>query len=217
MSGINAATPRSERIKREYHRVKSLLTNIAVLVVATTSLPVLSAPPVSPKQTRSQPSLDETLRFIQERLSSIGTIGFTASVLTSTDQSMTSHRSIYELSTVEVSTTHCGMKYHYHRVIDDGKPADVDMTIPFGIVERIQVEPVEQFLTKDNSSAGHPEWIVTNTQPQTMVLRFMTREKAPFWVGWAAFYLQDRVLTDRVARALTRAVELCGGGNKDPF
>jgi hypothetical protein len=31
------------------------------------------------------------------------------------------------------------------------------------------------------------------------------------------FYFADEEMANRVAKALVHAVELCGGGNKDPF
>jgi hypothetical protein len=90
--------------------------------------------------------------------------------------------------------------------------------MPFVGMENIQLEPFEQFETKDFLSQGHPEWVVTSTQPQTLALWMKPRDKIDFWLILAAFYFQDATVADRVARALTHAVELCGGGSKpEPF
>jgi hypothetical protein len=83
-----------------------------------------------------------------------------------------------------------------------------------------------------DASAGHPEWSA-RVDPSVFVLRLSTgvmdfetctnqasgpptcthgKEAAKL-----EFYFFDESMANRVAQAMVHAVELCGGGNKDPF
>jgi hypothetical protein len=179
--------------------------------------PADSKAAITPKAAGSGPSLDETLKFIEGKLNNLGTTGFVNSGTTTTDQTVFSHRIVFELSGVHINPATCVLGYHYRMTVDDGKPGEVDIT--HGLRESVNIEvlPYEQFATKDWASQGHPEWVATGSQPQTLVLKINSKDKADFWVGWDAFYFQDADLADRVAKAMTHAIELCGGGNKDPF
>ena len=53
---------------------------------------------------------------------------------------------------------------------------------------------------------------VTATRPQITVLAVHFDHHKTYWL-----YFIDSSIADRVAKAMTHAVELCGGGNKEPF
>jgi hypothetical protein len=80
------------------------------------------------------------------------------------------------------------------------------------LVQEIVVMPAEQLFKKNESNAGHPELSSTVDPPVfALVVKSSNGEVFnPFW-------FDDETLAHRVAKALLHAVELCGGGNKEPF
>ncbi|HTV51464.1 MAG TPA: hypothetical protein VME21_09760 [Steroidobacteraceae bacterium] len=76
----------------------------------------------------------------------------------------------------------------------------------------VVVEPTTQRLNSLNAQLGNPNLITTSTTPTTTSLEVRFPRNVV-----AYFEFTDPRLADRVARALTHAIELCGGGNQDPF
>jgi hypothetical protein len=68
----------------------------------------------------------------------------------------------------------------------------------------------EQDLRENNSKTGHPEY---SARVDPLVFVITTTWKS----GGIYFLLYDESLAHRIAKALVHAVELCGGGSKDPF
>lgn len=69
-----------------------------------------------------------------------------------------------------------------------------------------------QDVTETFAITGTPNLIATSINPPLTVL---LARKASGPRG--EFEFMDAGLADRVAKAMTHAVELCGGGNKEPF
>jgi len=146
----------------------------------------------------------------------LGKVNFIVFVTNTTDQSTGQHHQTRELTNVRFSSP-CALSYHYSTTLDDKAPLTPDVTIPFTAIESIVVEQAERYYSEINAKIGHPEWVVSTTQPQTFVLRLIPIKKPDFDTDWITFYLQDANLTDRLAKAMTHLVELCGGGNRDPY
>jgi hypothetical protein len=71
--------------------------------------------------------------------------------------------------------------------------------------------PAEQDFKKKYAAAGHP-----NREPRIDPPLFLVvaRRAANQAIG---FYFPSEEMANRLAKAMVHAVELCGGGNKDPF
>jgi hypothetical protein len=78
-------------------------------------------------------------------------------------------------------------------------------------VQDIVVLPQEQNQQKANARSGHPEWT-----PRVEPALFTLVARRPKGVE-NAFLFSEEEMAGRIAKAMVHAVELCGGGNKDPF
>jgi hypothetical protein len=90
---------------------------------------------------------------------------------------------------------------------------DMDYVFSLRTVQEIVVKPYEQYGTDRLAKNGHPDTIVTATNPPITAL--VVRQ--PHGVE-NVFIFTDASLADRVAKAMVHAVELCGGGKgEEPF
>jgi hypothetical protein len=192
-----------------------LISSVLMWLSASSALAQQKVTPL-PRPKGSGASLLATTDFIVHKLTDVGKVNFIAFVTTTTDQSTYQHHNTRELTNVRF-TSPCVLSYHYSLTIDDKAPGTVDITIGFTETESIVVEQEERFLSEINAKAGHPEWVVSTTQPQTFVLRFIPNKKVDADSDFLTFHLQDANLADRLAKAMTHVIELCGGGNRDPY
>ncbi len=90
---------------------------------------------------------------------------------------------------------------------------DLDYMFSLRSVQEIVVKPWEQHGTEWLARNGHPDTIVTSTNPAMTALVVHQAHGVE-----NVFPFTDADLADRVAKALTHAVELCGGGkSEEPF
>jgi hypothetical protein len=89
---------------------------------------------------------------------------------------------------------------------------DLDKDLGFALkdVQEVVVKTCEQNLKEAQSKAGYPEYS-NRVDPPVFVI--IVKKKN----GRDYFFLYDESLANRIAKALVHAVELCGGGSKDPF
>jgi hypothetical protein len=112
----------------------------------------------------------------------------------------------------------------------------ITSTIPLPEVGLIKVEPLIDFVNRVNAAGGHPEAIIVTLSyiPPVYSLSLNAASK-PFafhgvtTVGKVppqnydvsasgiSFAFVDEEAANRLAKAFVHAVELCGGGNRDPF
>jgi len=106
-------------------------------------------------------------------------------------------------------------------------------TISLKDVEKITVESFQELGNRFWVKQAHPE--VTITVVPTIFVLVLTASKPVFTVHYAftrgkqapkegdtsakeiSYNFDSEETANRIAKALTHAVELCGGGNKDPF
>jgi hypothetical protein len=89
--------------------------------------------------------------------------------------------------------------------------ADVDAGIDLKAVQDVVVMSRDQNMDQFDADAGHPTWSAKVNPPVWVV---EVRRKT----GPNAFYFREEQMANRVAKAITHAVELCGGGKEEePF
>jgi hypothetical protein len=169
-----------------------------------------SAAPARPPA--NGPSLADTMKFIQERLSDIGTVNFVSYISDSSGSNPTTYRMALTWSAVSADASTCRISYHASAT-GNGTPAgDGDMAAGMWQIEKIGVVPADQFFALAAAKAGHPEWSA-QVQPVVTVLRAQLPGGS-----FMAFAFYDADLANRVAIAMTHSAELCGAGNnKEPF
>ncbi|MGO9316472.1 MAG: hypothetical protein ACLPXT_12275 [Terracidiphilus sp.] len=166
------------------------------------------APPPNPSG--SGPSLETTMQFIQDNAAE-GKLSYTASVSDASQQGAEwSNKFTVEMSNLAADAGACRLTYHW-RAEENGKLADdADYSLALKDVKEIVVLSQDQNQNQVDSRNGHPDWN-SHIAPSLFTL-IARRPKGVVNV----FLFSDETMANRVAKAITHAVELCGGG-KDPF
>ena len=189
-----------------------------VLALASPGWAKAQDAPAPPPMRGEFAGLEDTMRFIQDKLP--GTVNYIVYVhdnVAGTD-AVPSKRSV-ELSNVSADAGHCWISFHQHlapgndtvtfRHLSD---VERDVGIYLKQVREIVLMQVDQSLQRSNATRGHPELSVKVDPAVAMVIVRSGPNQTT-----VNFQFYDETLSDRVSRALQHAVELCGGGNKDPF
>ena len=205
---------------------------------------VVPAAPVA-ASAASSPTLADTMKFIQEKLKEQGLVEFVETVSVQNQPSITIRISVRSKDDDVVAdpaacTLHAAGTYDSNTVASAGgktistedQHSYLSGTLAFKDVEKITVEHVLDFFNRHTAESGHPEFTATAGTPvffvelsatKTLFTRHETNmgNKAPVVTDEplkeAGLVFRDEETANRVAKAILHAVELCGGGNKDPF
>ncbi len=185
-----------------------------LLALASTSLFAQVTPPPRPDGSgaSSGPTLEATMKFIIDRFSDFGTVNYVVYARDSTNGSTWSNSNSYTVTNVHSDATSCYVGYHGKGVRDSQIVSDQDSGFYLKDVLDVIVEPETQFFTEQSALQGNPNVVTTATNPTLTALVV----RRPHNVV-NSFPILDSSLADRLAKAITHAVELCGGGNKEPF
>jgi hypothetical protein len=168
-----------------------------------------SAPTLQPAA--SGPTLAATMQFIQEKLSELGQVNYAAYNHDNADgKNWTSQFSTVDTNVV-ADPAACRISYHEKRTREGAVTADADYNFSLAEIQSVITEPREQLLKKVNTANGHPTWDARIDPPVTMLVAQKAED-----TEWY-FYFIDGAMAERVANAMNHAVELCGGGKKEPF
>lgn len=149
-------------------------------------------------------------------MNALGTVSVVVNYQDTSNGQLSYHKGVETLSRVVADPTTCTLAFHvevYSAPLGYSGPASSarDLTIYFGLMQKVIVEPYEKSASEQEAGIGHPEIVAVSTSPQvTLVEMFSSKPETGF-----IFY--DADLADRVAKAINHAVELCGGGSKEPF
>ncbi|HME59357.1 MAG TPA: hypothetical protein VKF63_13520, partial [Terracidiphilus sp.] len=155
----------------------------------------------------SGPSFDLTMRFIQDKLNDIRQVTFRKNHQSAEDEGTTTE----EIGSVFADQSQCYISYHRKLSMNDQTLSEADQGFSLRDVQSVAVEPYAQYINEASAKLGMIGDYVSTSPPVTALL-----VNRPHGV-WNLFSFTDADLADRVAKALTHAVELCGGGNKEPF
>jgi chemotaxis protein histidine kinase CheA len=194
------------------------MKNIArfVIVVCFAALPGAvtlaqkKAVPPPPRPADSSPSLAATLQFIQERVTLQGKVNFADYVHDNSAGNDWTVQNAEEITNIAPHPETCILNYHFKLWTNGTISADLNAWIPFHDAEDMVILPIEQVWKEVDSKAGHTT-LSYRSDPPVFVLR--VRRK----VGYNELYFTDEEMANRVAKAMVHAIELCGGGDKDPF
>jgi hypothetical protein len=176
------------------------------LAVTTCGLVRAQDVPPPPKPADDGPSLEATMKFIEEKLGSIGPVSFISSYHHKTDSGKDFQDNVFfEVTKARASVVDCRIDYHMRSIQFSGNE-DVDIALSLKDVEEVVIQNAEQRFQEENSN-----WIIRTNRP---VFFLENKKKTGFGPN---FPLYNESLANRIAKALVHAVELCGGGSKDPF
>jgi hypothetical protein len=161
--------------------------------------------PLPPKPADDRPSLEVTMKFIQDKLNAVGPVNLVAYVHDNVAGNDWTNQSKTEFTKVVADPGACRIGYHV---------GDYDGRFLLKDIEDIIVMPVEQRMKEVATANGHPSWSY-RVDPPVFALHV---RKFDDKVAAAVFLFFDEQLANRVAKAMVHAVELCGGGSRpEPF
>ena len=182
---------------------------LAVLVAAAILFAFCS---LSAAQAGSSPSLQDTMQFIQEKLSQLGTINYAAY---NHDNSGQYSDWITQFSTtltnVVADAAACKISFHEKRTKDGSVTSDADFGFILGEMQDVVVKPRAEVL-KAKKHQRRPSHLGCEDRSPGLDAGARRNDNGEF-----LFYFFDVDLANRVARAMNHAVALCGGGKKEPF
>jgi hypothetical protein len=188
----------------------------AVFVVCSALLmsgPAFSQQPVAPppKPAADGPSLADTMQFIQAKLSERGRINF--AVYTHDNADGKDYIDQYSTEATSIVADPVACTISYHRNVKRNGAAFAEGSVSFSLrdVQDLAVMPLEQEFKRAYAAAGHPTW---DPRVDPSMFLVMARKAASPGNG---FYFLTEEMANRVAKAMVHAVELCGGGSKEPF
>ena len=146
------------------------------------------------------------MRTLQEELSSIGNVSFTATGRNTTAGSAFENTYVYQTSDVVADPVQCRVEWHRKMLQNGAVRQDQNYWALLHAVTSIVVEPEAQNLNELNAAAGHSNFVITSTAPPVTALLVHKSEG-----GGNFFAFTDATLASRVANNLKQAVRLCGG------
>lgn len=189
------------------------MANLHRVLLTLPILLALNATPLAqaPASTDSSPALPETLNFIVNKLGTLGRLNFAASMHDNTSGDEWVVKWSTEMTNMRASASACRLDYHWWKSRDGEVVGDVDMALSFKDVLEVSVMPMNTRIDEANAKAGHADYVTIQVNPPTTVIVAKRND------GDMYFDMSDESLANRVAKAMVHAVELCGGGSKEPF
>jgi hypothetical protein len=183
--------------------------SITMLTLALMECAIAQDVPPPPPLRGDAASLEDTMKFLASRLpSKVNYIVYTHDNVAGTD--LPAVKRSFEVSNVSADASSCSIRFHSR--FDYGKSTDIrdmDNEIVLKQVREIVLGQMDQVVQQAVAKGGHPERSVKIDPPI-----FLVRVR---WDHGMTFNFYDETLSGRVSKALQHAVDLCGGGNPEPF
>jgi hypothetical protein len=191
---------------------RCLMTMCCVALAVSTALGAQKkAVPPPPKPAESGPSLEATMKYIQNKVGDEGRFNFVVHLHDAQSNEEWSNQNTAEINDLRSETGTCRLGLHWKTSVNGKAATDADYWIDLKTVNTIQVLPIEQDLKRVDTSADHPtrEYRVEPTFFAVVLNRTHQQHNT--------LYFQDEDVANRVAKAFVHAVELCGAGEKELF
>jgi hypothetical protein len=151
-------------------------------------------------------SLEESMNFVANTVTSLGAVSFTGSVHDSSNNQSWSYNRTVTISNFRADASGCTLYFHFNEVTPGDPATDKDGWIPFRQVQTVRVTTLDQEVNEITAKQGHPTWLVTHS-PEVYVVSAIRPDGT---TNDLDFY--DLARAQQVAVALRRATQLCGGG-----
>ncbi len=167
------------------------------------------APP--PKPADNGPTLAVTMQFIQDKMNEQGKINF---ALYTHDNSSGEDWPVYQIS-IEVTNViayPATCRISWHKVTTNGGKVGInrDFSLDLHNVQTFEVRTSTYEAKMEDTANGHSA-LDKRQDPPYFAVTARSKENAE-----TPFFFTNEEMANRVAKAMVHAVELCGGGRKDP-
>jgi hypothetical protein len=188
----------------------------------------------APRPSDDEPSLAATLQFISDKINHEGRMDFiVTSQNTITGKSEEPSKSSMEVKVIAVDPNGELTVKGVSQGIDPDSKCAITFVLRFKDVQKLRVETDEDNMNSVAAKRGQPE-IKFHVDPQVYVVaidlnsglvtghrQFLKNDKSvgddEVQFNDPSLKFRDEDTANRVAKAMIHAVELCGGGSKDPF
>jgi hypothetical protein len=150
-------------------------------------------------------SLEATMKFIQDKLNSIGPVKYVTHAHDARNGGDWTNKFEDEVSGLVANPSVCRIYYHWFSGVEGTVTMDKEVGFALYDVQRIRVLTREELFNSDNAATGRASW-TAKVEPSVYVL--LVQRPAPRENQFVFF---DEGLANQVAKALEHAVELCGG------
>jgi hypothetical protein len=184
----------------------SLLCGVAFTLTAQQTV----APP--PKPAESGPSLAVTMKFIQDKMNEQGKINYALYTHdNSSDEDWPVYQISIEISNVIANPATCRITWHKVTTNNGKAGIDRDFSLDLRSVLNLEVRTSTREAKMEDTANGHPALDKRQDPPY-----FATTAQSKGNVETPFFFTSEDT-ANRIAKAMVHAVELCGGGNQEPF
>jgi hypothetical protein len=159
----------------------------------------------------SGPSLGETMKFIQDRLNEQGKVNYAAYAHDNANDTDWVGQHSFEISNVALSADTCRISLHSRHTVNGIAKVDSNLGGPIKLIRKVTILTGDQWQHLEDAAGGKPT-VTERVDPPIYVLEAEASATASINFAFA-----DEDVANRVAKAMMHAIELCGGGNKDPF
>ena len=181
------------------------MKSMLLLAAATTALALGAAQDLAYAQSDGGSSLADSMQVVADAVTAQGPVTFTGSVTDSSDNSSWTYSRTVTITNFKPDVAACTLSFHFSEVTPGNPSNEVDGWVPFVQVHDTKVESLEDETVGIDAKTGHPTWRIS-IQP---VIYVVSAERGDGTVNDFDFYSQDTAT--RVATAIRRATQLCGG------
>jgi hypothetical protein len=160
-----------------------------------------------PKPSDDGFNLEVNMKFIEDKLNLLGRLNYIASFHDNKTAEDGNNNFTSEITLVRANPQACRIDLHDAEHRDGEVVFDKEFWFSLKTVEDVVVIPREQQIRESAAAAGNTNYTF-RVEPPVYVLIAKRAD------GESDFYFRNEALAGRVAKALTKAVELCGGGKK---
>jgi hypothetical protein len=195
--------------------MKSLRAIISVLVLTAFSAAIAQQPvEPPPKSAAGGSTLAATMQYIQKELNAVGKLSFVIHIFDQEEGNSTS-KIIGEVSKVVADPASCTIHYHWWRSMHGDVVNDEDVSFclrdVLGLSMLTNDEHEKLIFEMEKTSPDERQTLHMQFDPQVYLV--IMRIAGDYEEG---FIFADKKQAERVAKAMSHAVELCGG-KKDKF
>ena len=154
------------------------------------------------------PSIEVTMKFIQDKLNELRPVTFAESYFQVRTGMRETSTKISETENVVSDAASCKITYRSKDIVNGNIRIDDYETVDLHDIQTVVVKERVQMLNET------PIFRAADVHDDPAI--FLLLARAPQGKSGAGFTFLDEQMANRVAKAMTHAVELCGGG-KEPF
>jgi len=157
-----------------------------------------------PERLAEDSTLQDTMKFIQDKLNSIGPVEYAARAHDSSNGHDWTNKFKDEVSRLVANPSVCRIYYHWFTSVEEKVTMDKDIGFALYDVQKIRVLTREELFNSDNAQMGRTSWTAkVDPRVYVVIAERPSRENH--------FVFLDQGIANQVAKSLAHAVQLCGG------